>query len=73
MVLPKQVVDVLISFIFNEYPNKLQNSLLIAQAFILKYPVYGREYGLPIINKAVEEGIERGFFKKQMSGKCHMH
>ena len=49
--------DDLISFIFANYSKKLPNSLLIAQAFILKYPQYGKKYGLPTINKAIEEYI----------------
>jgi hypothetical protein len=58
---------------FNEYPNKLPNSILIAQAFILKYPEHGREYGLSTINRVLEEGIKQGLFKNHMSYKCHMH
>jgi hypothetical protein len=40
----------------------LPNSLLIAEAFILKYPDYGTDYGLPAINKSVEDGIKPGLF-----------
>lgn len=56
------VFDDLVSFISATYSNELPNSLLIAQAFILKYPVYGRKYGLPVINKAIEDGIKQGLF-----------
>ena len=44
------------------YSNSLPNSLLIAQAFILKYPDHGKEYGLPAINYALEDGINNGLF-----------
>jgi hypothetical protein len=49
--------DDLVSFISANYSNNLPNSLLIAQAFILKYPQYGKEYGLPAINTSVEDCI----------------
>jgi hypothetical protein len=50
------------SFISNKYTGNLPNSLLIAQEFMLKHQDYGREFGLPAINKAVENGIEKGLF-----------
>ncbi len=62
MILPKHVLDGLTRFISNNYPKNLPNSLLIAQAFILKYPTYGKKYGLPVINKAIEEGINQNLF-----------
>jgi hypothetical protein len=40
----------------------LPNSLLIAQAFILKYQNHGKKCGLSAINKAIEDGIKRGLF-----------
>ena len=52
----------LTNFIHDNYSNNLSNSLLIAQAFILSYPDHGREYGLPAINKAIEDGINEGLF-----------
>lgn len=61
--LPQNVFEDLSSFIFEKYSNKLPNSLIIAQAFILKYPHHGNEYGLSVINTVIEEGINKGFFK----------
>jgi hypothetical protein len=60
--LPEHVFDDLTRFISYNYPKNLPNSLLIAQAFILRYPVYGKEYGLPVINKAIEDGIKQDLF-----------
>lgn len=60
--LPRTVFDDLASFIFENYHNGLPNSLLISQAFIMKYPYYGREYGLSAINCVIETGIKRGLF-----------
>jgi hypothetical protein len=60
--LPEHVFDDLTRFISYNYPQNLPNSLLIAQAFILRYPVYGKEYGLPVINKAIEDGIKQDLF-----------
>lgn len=57
------VLDDLIRFISTNFQNNLPNSLLIAQAFILHYPDYGREYGLPLINKIIEDGIKEGLLK----------
>ena len=49
-------------FIFkNYYYRNLPNSLLVAQAFILKYPDHGKKYGLSTINKIIEDEIERTF------------
>jgi hypothetical protein len=53
--IPKCVLNDLSNFISVNYSKKLPNSLLIAQTFIMKYPSYGREYGLAAINKAIEE------------------
>ena len=52
----------LIRFIDGKYQKPLPNSLLIAQAFILKHQDYGREYGLPGINYAIEDGVKQGLF-----------
>jgi len=60
--IPEIIFDDLISFISENYQNGLPNSLLVAQAFILKYPDHGREYGLPGINKAIDDGIKSGIF-----------
>ena len=43
---PQHVIDDLDRFIFENYHKNLPNSLLIAQAFILKYSDHGKEYGL---------------------------
>jgi hypothetical protein len=60
--LPKYVFNDLIRFIYEKYQKQLPNTLLIAQAFILEYQDYGREYGLPAINKAIEDGINQDLF-----------
>ena len=59
---PKHVFDDLTRFISKNYSNNLPNSLLIAQAFILKYQDYGREFGLSAINYAIGDGIKCGLF-----------
>jgi hypothetical protein len=59
---PDHVFDDLNRFISKNYSNDLPNSLLISQAFILKYPDYGREYSLPAVNYAIEDGIKKGLF-----------
>ena len=59
---PKHVIDDLIRFIAEQYPHNLPNSLLIAQAFILKYPDHGKKYGLPAINYAIKDRIKQGLF-----------
>jgi hypothetical protein len=62
--IPMSVFDELIRYISAIYETDLPNSLLIAQAFILEYPDYGREFGLSAINSAIEEAIKEGLFKK---------
>ena len=62
IILPEHVLYDLIRFINDKYQRQLPHSLLIAQAFILAYQDYGREFGLTIINKAIEEGINQGLF-----------
>ena len=59
---PEHVINDLSVFISENYSNSLPNSLLIAQAFILKYPDQGKECGLPAINYAIEDGIKKGLF-----------
>jgi hypothetical protein len=59
---PEHVIDDLVSFISKKYPEDLPNSLLIAQSFILKHLNHGRKYGLPIINRAIEDGMKEGLF-----------
>jgi hypothetical protein len=60
--LPKCLLDDLAIFIHGRYPESLPNSLLIAQAFILKYTEYGKEFGLFVINEVIEDGIKKGLF-----------
>lgn len=60
--IPEYVCDDLTRFISKNYPNRLPNSLLIAQQFILRHQNYGRELGLPAINYAIEEGVKHGLF-----------
>lgn len=62
IIIPESVFEDLTSFISITYKENLPNSLLIAQTFILKYPNYGREYGLSVINYAIEDGMKRGLF-----------
>jgi len=62
LIIPEHVIDDLNRFISVIYRHNLPNSLLIAQSSILKYPDYGRTYGLPIINRIVEDGIKEGLF-----------
>ena len=59
---PEHVMNDLTSFISTMYSSNLPNSLLIAQAFILRYPNHGRKYGLSAINFAVEDVIKQGIF-----------
>ena len=61
-ILPEPVFNDLIRFINEKYQGQLPNSLLIAQAFIIDNPDYGNEYGLPGINKAIEDGIKQDLF-----------
>jgi len=61
--IPEHVMSDLIRFVFDTYKNNLPSSLLVAQAFILEHPYHGSKYGLPIINRAIEEGIKEGLFK----------
>jgi hypothetical protein len=65
-ILPQHVFDEVIRFISGTYFFYLPNSLLIAQAFILKYPAYGREYGLSTINKAVEYAMSNDYFSTSL-------
>lgn len=60
--IPQDVFNDLNKFISENYHNGLPNSLLIAQAFILEYPDHGREYGLSVINKVIENGTKAGLF-----------
>jgi hypothetical protein len=59
---PDYVFDDICRFISENYSSNTSNSLLIAQAFVLKYPDYGRKFGLSEINKVIENGIKCGIF-----------
>lgn len=63
MLIPNHLLNDLIKFIYTYYSDSLPNSLLIAQAFILKHQNYGREYGLSEINRIIEDAIKQGLFK----------
>jgi hypothetical protein len=63
MSLSKNIYDDITSFIAEIYHNDLPNSLLIAQAFILKYPGHGREYGLSVISKVIDDRIKEDRFE----------
>lgn len=58
---PDQFLVELRKHIAKNYEKGLPNSLLIAQAFMLKYPEYGIKYGLSEINAAVEYLINPDF------------
>jgi hypothetical protein len=60
--IPQYVMNDLIRFISITYQDNLPNSLLVAQAFILKHPDHGKKYGLSVINRAIEDGINVGLF-----------
>jgi hypothetical protein len=60
---PDYVFDDICLFVSENYSNNMSNgSLLITQAFVLKYPDYGRKFGFSEINKAIEDGIKCGIF-----------
>jgi hypothetical protein len=61
-ILPEHVFNDIIRFISCKYQEPLPNSILIAQAFILSYPDYGKDFGLSVINKAIEDVIKQGLF-----------
>jgi hypothetical protein len=61
-ILPEHVLDDVIRYINCKYQKPLPNSLMIAQAFILRYPDYGKDFGLPAINKAIEDVIKQCLF-----------
>jgi hypothetical protein len=60
--IPTSVFEDICRYISAMYQFYFPNSLLIAQAFILKYPNYGRKFGLSAINYAIEDGIKEGMF-----------
>jgi hypothetical protein len=51
---PSYILDDLRMFISENYYLKLPHSLLIAQAFCLKFTEYGRSFGVSAISDAVE-------------------
>jgi hypothetical protein len=56
---PENVMNDLTRFIFEIYGDNLPNSLLISQAFILKFPNHGKLYGLSAINYVIEELMKK--------------
>lgn len=52
--LPDYVFDDIIKFLSEYYPHNVPHSLIVAQAFILKYQDYGNKYDLSQISDAVE-------------------
>jgi len=60
--IPGPILNDLTRFISQTYSENLPNSLLVAQAFILKYPDYGKEFGLSEINRIIGDGIKRSLF-----------
>jgi hypothetical protein len=58
---PEQVLVEISRYISVNYEKGLPNSLLIAQAFMLNNQEYGRRYGLPKLNEAVEYLINYDF------------
>jgi hypothetical protein len=56
---PDQMMDDLREFIDKNYRGGLPHSLLIAEAFMLRYPDYGNQYGLTEIHAAVESLIKQ--------------
>ena len=62
IILSEQVLNDLNRFIRERYRKPLPNSLLIAQAFILEYPEYGKVFDFSAINYAIEDGIKQGLF-----------
>lgn len=61
-ILEQTVLTDLKNFIAINYSDKLPNSLLIAQDFMLTYQNYGRELGLSLINSIIEDGIKKRHF-----------
>jgi hypothetical protein len=60
--IPDYVFDDICRFISENYSNNTSNSLLVAQAFCLKYQKYEKTFGLSAINKVIEDGIKCGLF-----------
>lgn len=63
--IPHNLIDDLSRFIFVNYGKNLPNSLLVAQAFILANPNYGRNYGLTVINNVVEDVFFQNTISRQ--------
>jgi len=51
--LPDKVFDDLTKLISENHPKNVPHSLIVAQAFIMKYPDYGKKYDLSQISHAV--------------------
>ncbi|WP_048064872.1 hypothetical protein [Methanosarcina acetivorans] len=54
LIIPKYVLDDINGFIHENYHHSLPHSLLIAQAFCLRFNDYGNEFGVSEITDAVE-------------------
>ena len=54
LIFPKYVLDDLGKFISNNYHKSLSHSLIIAQAFCLRFKEYGNNFGVSAITDAVE-------------------
>jgi hypothetical protein len=56
-IVPKYVLDDINEFIYENYVNfhlSLPHSLIIAQAFCLRFKEYGNDFGVSVIADAVE-------------------
>jgi hypothetical protein len=54
LIVPQYVLDDINRFINRNYQHSLPHSLLIAQAFCLRFKNYGNEFGVSEITNAVE-------------------
>ncbi|WP_048169465.1 hypothetical protein [Methanosarcina siciliae] len=54
LIIPKYVLDDINRFIHENYHYSLPHSLIIAQAFCLRFKNYGNEFGVSEITDAVE-------------------
>jgi hypothetical protein len=54
LMFPNYILDDLQTFISENYRIHLPHSLLIAQAFCLKFTEYGRSFGVSAISDAVD-------------------
>lgn len=66
LIVPKYVLDDINEFILVNYHGSLPHSLIIAQAFCLRFNNYGNDYGVSEITEAVEY-IKKSSTKKESS------